>query len=54
MSGAQLFEERSATDSSTGLRGAHISLHIVHIHKQPLVLKLDLIDVTLAVEDASA
>ena len=30
MSGAQFFEERSATDSSTGLRGAHISLHIVH------------------------
>ena len=43
MSGAQFFEEGSATDSSTGLRGAHISLHIVHIHKQPLVLKLVII-----------
>ena len=30
MSGAQFFEERSETDSSTGLRGAHISPHIVH------------------------
>ena len=30
MSGAQFFEERSETDSSTGLRGAHISLRIVH------------------------
>ena len=37
MSGAQILEERSATDNSTVLRGAHMS---PHIHKQPLILKL--------------